>query len=90
MAVMARTEDARACLRDSRLPADVFVSKLDKDISGGFAGARSPKVVCYIPTGPPWPSTATPAQRVVEDELALNGAGWDLSALVLACCLPSL
>ena len=54
-------------LRDSGLPADVLVGKLKKDIS--FALRRG--TIAQVTTA------LDAAQRAVEDESALNEAGWD-------------
>ena len=53
-------------LRDSGLPADVLVGKLKNDIS-----------FCASPRHDPSDSALDAAQHAVEDELALNEAGWD-------------
>jgi hypothetical protein len=55
-------------MRDSGLPADVLVGKLKKDIS--FALRRG--TIAQVTT-----HALDAAQRVAEDELALNEAGWD-------------
>ncbi len=55
-------------LRDSGLPADVFVGKLNEDIS--FALRRG--AIAQVTTG------LDAAQRAVELESALNEAGWDI------------
>jgi hypothetical protein len=54
-------------LRDSGLPADVLVGKLNKDIS------------CALRRGTIAQETKVldAAQRAVKDELALNEADWD-------------
>jgi hypothetical protein len=54
-------------LRDSGLPADVLVGKLEKDIS--FALRRGTIAVTA--------HALDAAQRAVEDELLLNEADWD-------------
>ncbi len=57
-------------LRDSGLPADVLVGKLKKDISFALRRGTIAQVTTHA-------LTATPAQRAVEYESALNEAGWD-------------
>ena len=52
-------------MRDSGLPADV--GKLKKDISFALRRGTIDQVVAALDA----------AQRAVEDELALNEAGWD-------------
>jgi hypothetical protein len=55
-------------MRDSGLPADVLVGKLEKDIS--FALRRG--TIAQVTT-----HALDAAQRAADDELALNEAGWD-------------
>ncbi len=54
-------------LRDSRLPADVLVGELDKDISCALRRGTIARVTTALDA----------AQRAVEDELALDEAGWE-------------
>jgi hypothetical protein len=65
----AQLDLARRCtsLRDSGLPADVLVGKLKKDISFALRRGTISQVTTALDA----------AQRAVEDESALNEAGWD-------------
>ncbi len=54
-------------LRDSGLPADVLVGKLNKDKSCALRRDTIAQETTVLDA----------AQRAVEDELALNEAGWD-------------
>ena len=54
-------------LRNSGLPADVLVGKLKKDISFALRRGTTTQVTRALDA----------AQRTVEDELALDEAGWD-------------
>ncbi len=56
-------------MRDSGLPADVLLGKLNKDIS--FALRRGTIAIAQVTTA------LDAGQRAAEDMLALNVAGWD-------------